>query len=301
MFKHPCSLNRNIFTGRWFKTKRKGKIITIPRFFGVEIEAESLDGDFDNYSGERHLSSLLPFCEVGGDGSLANGVEVKTNPAMMRRGENHIKEVCKVLKEYGFGIKASCGLHVHVDARDFRTDLNKIAKLFKTVYAVEDLLFAMITPGRFTNHYCKPIRSGYGYEDFKEDMKEEDLISNWYKSKDFKSAVGRKNDHYNETRYRGLNLHALLFMGTVEFRYSHGRVNPEDIESWVQLLLTIVDYALNHYSSKEVAKLLKITKLKTKIAYLSTVMDLNADMKKYIISSIETNNPKKFELMKGNK
>ncbi len=49
-------------------------------------------------------------------------------------------------------------------------------------------------------------------------------------------------DKYNESRYRGLNLHSRILHGTIEYRYHHGTLNSDRIRDWVLFCLAISDF-----------------------------------------------------------
>ena len=46
---------------------------------------------------------------------------------------------------------------------------------------------------------------------------------------------------YNDTRYHGLNLHARVYLGTIEFRYHSGTNNPTKIKNWITICQSIVE------------------------------------------------------------
>jgi hypothetical protein len=46
---------------------------------------------------------------------------------------------------------------------------------------------------------------------------------------------------YNDARYHGLNLHARVYLGTIEFRYHSGTNNPTKIKNWITICQSIVE------------------------------------------------------------
>lgn len=56
-----------------------------------------------------------------------------------------------------------------------------------------------------------------------------DFIDLWYDSCD----ASRSMDKYNDARYHGMNMHARVYLGSVEFRYHSGTNNPIKIKNWM--------------------------------------------------------------------
>ena len=60
----------------------------------------------------------------------------------------------------------------------------------------------------------------------------------WYEGED------RSHIHYDDSRYRGLNLHSVFQKGTVEFRLFNSTLHAGKVKSYVQLALAISHQAL---------------------------------------------------------
>jgi Putative amidoligase enzyme. len=67
----------------------------------------------------------------------------------------------------------------------------------------------------------------------------------WYHG--FNALAFRRNDRYNDSRYRILNLHQLLSgrLKTVEFRLFNGTLHAGKVKASIQLSLLITAQALN--------------------------------------------------------
>ena len=52
------------------------------------------------------------------------------------------------------------------------------------------------------------------------------------------------SDHYNDTRYHGLNLHATFTKGTVEFRLFNSTTHAGEIKAYIQFCLAVSHQAL---------------------------------------------------------
>lgn len=114
---------------------------TIKRTIGVEIEC--LVPDYLEDDTRDNLRDAGG--SVHGDGSIdgdGEGIEVKTAPIKGRDAEDTITEICGVLQEADADTNSSCGLHVHVDAKE--VDINNYVRSFSTredVKADETVLY----------------------------------------------------------------------------------------------------------------------------------------------------------------
>ena len=61
----------------------------------------------------------------------------------------------------------------------------------------------------------------------------------WYEKM---GSVSPSNSKYNNSRYRGFNLHARFLLGTLEYRYHEGSVNYERIYNWTKFCLGLTDF-----------------------------------------------------------
>jgi len=221
------------------------------RCVGVEIEVEKCS---DRYSITYDLPQVVGVSE---DGSLdESGIEMQTPPASGAKFEKVVKDTLKVISRYGCQATRSCGLHIHIDARDVRYNPTKLSKILRAYYAVEPLLYAMLPKSRYGSTFCKPLRQNYTYEDLITRGLDK-LERIWYKEPDKDRRNQMKNSKYDEkgTRYTGLNLHSLFYRGSVEVRYHSGTTDWNKIRHWTILNLCIVEYAINHYQEKEIKAL----------------------------------------------
>ena len=66
-----------------------------------------------------------------------------------------------------------------------------------------------------------------------------DLEDMWYRGYDY-----NRHAHYNNSRYRALNLHSVFTKGTVEFRLFNSTLHAGEVKSYIQLCLAINNQAL---------------------------------------------------------
>ena len=263
-----------------------GKFIKIKRYIGCEIEAE-------NGSREQVIDNLNYRYGINEDGSLSNGTEITTPPLQLNDFEDGVKHACKAMDEAGFAITRSCGLHIHLDASDFKDDYEKITNLFKVFYAIEPIIYASLPSSRRGNTYCKPLSYDYKFTEVHKKLKP----STWDK-KIYKSSYPDKNTHYNDIRYHGLNLHSIFYRGTVEFRYHSGTLNPDKIINWTNFLLHATDYAIKDFNQNKIVAIHKQKNNKKKFEATCKLLKLNKQLQKWLIMRINQNSIGYFDTTK---
>jgi hypothetical protein len=143
-------------------------------------------------------------------------------------------------------VNESCGIHVHVDARDFRwADMFRLARVYSHV---EPLLYLLGGPERVDNTYCKPWRSTLTEALHAKDPKGAFLEALCSTREGLRDCPDKKG----EGRYRGLNLRPWLsgrwFKSgprrdtTVEFRIHKGSLDAERVAKWTRLLVRLIDW-----------------------------------------------------------
>ncbi len=112
-----------------------------------------------------------------------------------------INSVCKILKECGAKVNATCGLHVHLDMRN-----RNVESVYENFYRTQDILFKMQPAARKCNTYCKEL----------------------------KRLIKEPRD-----RYYGINKVAYKKYNTLEIRLHEGSISAKDIKLWVLFLINI--------------------------------------------------------------
>lgn len=243
------------------------------RFVGTEIEAE--EGTF-NY--EELLKDLPKSTAMVSDGSVC-GVEINTPPAQGKALVDIITKACEALKKHNYKSTTKCGVHVHIDSRDFRDNHKKIIQLIKTYYATEDLLFSMLPPSRWNSTYCKRLSQNWLYDSFKKKNVEADKA--WYKTEDVRRIAEAKRSKWGE-RYYGLNVHSLFFRGTIELRYHSGTLNPDKILKWVAINLRIFEWVMKSYDEETIKKLYDMETGYEKFRFFIKTFNLSNELANYM-------------------
>lgn len=208
------------------------------RFISAEIEVgQYQDASRINAVTRRRAHAVVRDNSHVGDYSVA--FEVCTAPATGDLFVEHIEELCEAFVDGGARTNPACGLHIHVDARDFGYwDIQRLVRVYA---AIEPALFAMVSPDRATNPYCLPCGRGY-LQGFANKGPKEAFAKSCYgiQTKDLR---GQRDYKYHQCRYRALNLHSWFYRGTIESRHRHGTVAAEDIWMWGVLWASILDWA----------------------------------------------------------
>jgi len=216
------------------------------RKFGIEIEAHNVDmrtlnsainaaGILCVVEGYNHQTrahwKIVSDCSIRGN----QGFELVSPILEGDNGLMQIEVVCQVLKTLNAKVNTSCGLHVHVDARDINTDgLKRVSKMWMKYESCFD---SIVTPSRRNNPYAKGLRSKYQSLDAAFVAIDKAVNRN-------EIIMAMNGDGYGTSRYHKLNFESLLRHGTIEFRQHQGTVDGAKITNWVKLVGGFVECAI---------------------------------------------------------
>lgn len=153
---------------------------------------------------------------------------------------SEIDEVFEYLTSEGrhWSTDGTCGLHVHVDATDL--DATKVRRVVMLNSMVEPLFFAMNDDARFDGRYCHAMNHMYeSIINHGSSITERDMSYSIYGS----SRRRRHVNKYESQRYYGLNLHAVFYIETLEFRYFMGGREADYVKNRVELCVKMVEFA----------------------------------------------------------
>ncbi len=162
-----------------------------------------------------------------------------------------LQELIRILRKAGAKSDATrgCGVHIHIGANGHTPQ--SLRNLANIMASHESLLAdaLKLDRGRM-NRYCRTVDPRFLEEvNRKKPTTMAELADIWYTSNG--ASCGR-NQHYNDSRYHMLNLHATFTKGTVEFRLfqfdapAYGKQNglhAGQLKSYIQLCLALSQLA----------------------------------------------------------
>jgi len=154
----------------------------------------------------------------------------------------NLQELVRQLRAAGAKSSAErgCGIHVHIGAKGHTA--KTLRNLANIMASHEQLLIRAlgIDEGR-TSRYCRTVDPNFLHElNRRKPETMADLADTWYNTQG--ASYGR-NQHYNQSRYHMLNLHATFTKGTVEFRLFNGTMHAGKIKTYIQLCLGMSELA----------------------------------------------------------
>ena len=149
-----------------------------------------------------------------------------------------LQEIVRRLRHSGAFVNSQCGIHIHVDASRYTPQT--LRNLVNIIASKEDILYKALRIDPARMRWCKKT-NGELLEAInrRKPQTMEALKDIWYAG----STRGR-DEHYNDTRYHGLNLHSTFTKGTVEFRLFNSTTHAGEIKAYIQFCLAVSHQAL---------------------------------------------------------
>nr|DAE90587.1 MAG TPA: Putative amidoligase enzyme [Caudoviricetes sp.] len=162
-----------------------------------------------------------------------------------------LQELIRLLRHAGAKSDSTrgCGVHIHIGAKGHTPQT--LRNLANIMASHESLLADALALDRYRmNRYCRTVDPQFLEQLNKKKPKTMSALADiWYKSQN--ASYGR-DQHYNDSRYHMLNLHATFTKGTVEFRLfqfdapADGKKNglhAGQLKSYIQLCLALSQMA----------------------------------------------------------
>lgn len=154
-----------------------------------------------------------------------------------------LQEIVRKLREAGAKSDKSCGIHVHVDGANHTPD--SLKRLVNFITARQDLIYEALEIGRRADRWCQKYDETLLAEIKKQrNLSKGNLEAIWYSSANSGYTGGIDHQHYNRTRYHGVNLHSFFTKGTVEFRLFNSTLHAGKIKAYIQFCLAISAWAI---------------------------------------------------------
>ena len=188
------------------------------------------------------------------DVSIAGDDEHKcemVTPILTYADMDTLQELIRRLRRAGAKSDATrgCGVHIHIGARGHTPQT--LRNLANIMASHEDLLATALNLDRYRiSRYCRTVDPDFLRRlNRKKPATMSQLADIWYEGN---GADDGRGNHYNDSRYHMLNLHATFTKGTVEFRLfqfdapADGRQNglhAGQLKSYIQLCLALSQMA----------------------------------------------------------
>ena len=241
---------------------------------GIEVEMNSITrqkaakvaadffgtGRYENTAGRNGYSTWSAWDAQGRewkfqkDVSIAGPDEQKcelVTPILTYGDIETLQELCRQLRHAGAKSDASrgCGVHIHIGAQGHTPQ--SLRNLANIMASHESLIAEALKLDRSRmSRYCRTVDPNFlAKVNSRKPKTMAQLADIWYTSHG--ASYGR-NQHYNDSRYHMLNLHATFTKGTVEFRLfqfdeptaeRRGGIHAGQLKSYIQLCLALSQMA----------------------------------------------------------
>jgi hypothetical protein len=184
--------------------------------------------------------------KVMADSSLSAPMERQAeivSPILTYDDISELQQVVRAVRTIGGRCDDTCGLHLHVNGAAF--DAKAVRNLVKVVNKQEELIVHAlgINEMRLAT-YCRRIDQSFLRAiETTPTLSLDDLNREWY------GYYNPSPIHYDSTRYKGLNLHALWQKGTIEYRFFNATLHAGKVKAYIQFVLALSAFAIGARSA----------------------------------------------------
>ena len=185
-----------------------------------------------NHIDNRHYYKIVSDASLTGE----NTQEVVSPVLRSEDGLGSLKTLCESLSRVDAKVNKSCGLHVHIGARDLTNE--EYCNIFVNYMYLEEAINSFLAPSRrdSNSRWCKSLKN------------HKMAIINSRTKNEIRSAL--EYDRYHRVNAEAYNRH-----GTVEFRQHQGTVNFEKISHWVTFLGKLVEYSKSNRLTRDITRI----------------------------------------------
>ena len=154
-----------------------------------------------------------------------------------------LQNIIRKLRENGAKSHRSCGIHIHVDGANH--DAKSLRRLVNFMTSRQDLIYEALEIGDRESSWCQKLNTNLLNEMKKDkNLSKEQAEQIWYSRANDGYSDGINHEHYNRTRYHGVNLHSYFSKGTVEFRLFNSTLHAGKIKAYIQFCLAVSTWAI---------------------------------------------------------
>lgn len=157
-----------------------------------------------------------------------------------------LQTIIRNLRENGAKPDKSCGIHIHIDGANHNPQ--SLRRLVNFMTSRQDLIYEALEIGDREANWCQKLNSDLlkamkGNQELTREKAEEI----WYSSANDGYCGGINHQHYNSTRYHGVNLHSYFSKGTVEFRLFNSTLHAGKLKAYIQFCLAVSAWAITSH------------------------------------------------------
>lgn len=154
-----------------------------------------------------------------------------------------LQNIIRKLRENGAKAHSSYGIHIHVDGANHTAV--SLRRLVNFMTARQDLIYEALQIGARESNWCHKLNKTL-LDAMKKDknLTKEKAEEIWYSRANDGYCGGIDHQHYNSTRYHGVNLHSFFTKGTVEFRLFNSTLHAGKIKAYIQFCLAVSAWAI---------------------------------------------------------
>lgn len=182
------------------------------QYVGVELEIVQTRNLPRNLKGwiQKQDGSIIP--------SSSGAEMVFEKPLTSISSLKQTKKITTIFKQYKSLSNNTCGYHIHLDCTNFAE--NQIRKFICWCYNVQDSVQKLVKSSRRDNVYCRLILP----------MNYNESLRNYW------------NEKMHCNRYYWVNIASYYHKNTVEIRLHHGTVDELEINNWIILWTTLIQF-----------------------------------------------------------
>ena len=145
-----------------------------------------------------------------------------------------LQNIIRKLRENGAKSHSSCGIHIHVDGANHNA--NSLRRLVNFMTSRQDLIYEALEIGNRADRWCHKLNSALLAEMKKDkNLSKEKAERIWYSSANDGYMGGVSHQHYNVTRYHGVNLHSY---------FSNSTLHAGKVKAYIQFCLAVSAWAI---------------------------------------------------------
>lgn len=179
-----------------------------------------------------------------------------------------LQEIVRKLRRAGAKVNDFCGMHVHIGAQNLNA--KQIRHLVNTFASREEIFAHALKVHENRRDYCRPTDERFlNRLNQKKPATLDELKIVWY------GDNGNHDWHYDESRYKNVNLHALFTKGTIEFRIFNATLHAGEVKAAIQFCAALVAFAKN--SCRSIYRKVQTDNEKFAMRTFLTRLGLNGD------------------------